>query len=133
MMTLRDLFDAAWDITELDITAREPEGMKFIHRWKYGDHTTETLHMYHERQAGRLSIVEGRINHHGEASRGGAEMGWGVKTKLFPAEILDAPVLHLSMYPLSQGRGTHCMVDVEMQKVTALTHALDQREAEEEE
>lgn len=119
MITLRDLFEVTWTIAELDVTAREPEGMTFIHRWLYGEGITETIHMYHERAEGRLSIIEGRINHHGEATRGGSEIGWGVKEKVLPAEILDAPVTHLSMSLLPQGRGTLCRVDIEMHRLTA--------------
>ena len=119
MITLRDLFAVTWDITELDITAREPETMTYVHRWLYGDGITETIHMYHERKAGKLSIIEGQINHHGEPTRGGSEIGWGVNEKLFPAEIIDAPVTHLLMMPRSRGRGTRCCVDIEMHGLTA--------------
>jgi len=37
MSTLRDLFEVTWDITKLDITAREPETMTYVNRWLYGE------------------------------------------------------------------------------------------------
>ena len=119
MITLRDLFEVTWDITKLDITAREPETTTYVHRWLYGEGITETIHMYHERKAGRLSIIEGRINHHGEPTRSGSEIGWGVNEKLLPAEIIDAPVTHLLMMPRPRGNGTWCCVDIEMHPLTA--------------
>ena len=121
MITLRDIFAVTWDITELWITAREPESMQFIHQWAYGDGIRETTHMYYDRMDGKLTMVNNRINHHGEATRGGAEMGWGVNEKLFPPAILDAPVTHMLMRDRSQGRGTTCSVDVEMHRLTAET------------
>ena len=124
MITLRELFAVSWDITELEITAREPESMKFIHEWIYGEDIHESTHMYYDRMEGKLSIIEGRINYHGEAARGGAETGWGVKEKLFPKEILDAPVTHLSMY--DKGRGKKCRVDIEMHRITAMKYVIDQ-------
>ena len=86
-MTLRELFEVMWAITELHITARDP-GSKYLHRWIYGPDAQqkETIHQYHERMEGKLTIVDGRINAHGESTRGGSEIGWGVKEKLFPAE-----------------------------------------------
>ena len=126
MITLRELFRVTWDITVLQIVAREPDSMEFIHEWIYGEDIHESIHMYHDRMEGKLSIIEGRINHHGEPIRGGAETGWGVKEKLFPAEILDAPVTHLSMSSRSRGQGTSCRVDIEMHRITAMKYVIDQ-------
>ena len=121
MITLRDIFAVTWDITELQITAREPESLRFIHQWIYGEGIRETTHMYYDRLDGKLTLVSKRINHHGEATRGGAEIGWGVNEKLFPAAILDAPVTHMLMSARSQSRGTECSVDIEMHRLTAET------------
>ena len=119
MITLRDLFAVTWNITELDITAREPETMTYVHRWIYGEDIVENIHLYHERRAGRLSIIDAKINHHGEPTRGGSEIGWGVNEKLFPAEIIDAPMTRLLMTPRLRGNGTGCCVDIEMHPLTA--------------
>lgn len=119
MITLRDLFAVTWDITELDITAREPETMTYVHRWLYVEDIYETIYMYHARKAGKLSIINDKINHHGEPTRGGSEIGWGVNEKLLPADIIDAPVTHLLMTPMARGNGTRCCVDIEMHPLTA--------------
>jgi len=79
----------------------------------------ETIHMYHDRKAGKLSIINCKANHHGEPTRGGSEIGWGINEKLFPTEIIDAPVTHLLMTPRSRGNGTWCCVDIEMHPLTA--------------
>ena len=119
MITLRDLFKTTWDITELDIFAREPETMAFVHHWIYGEDIKETTHMYYDRIDGRLSIINGKINDHGELKHGSSEIGWGVKEKLFPDEIIDAPVTHLRMQPMSGPNGVYCSVDIEMHSLTA--------------
>ena len=120
MMTLRDLVETFWTITELNITAREPNGT-FIHEWLYGEDIKESIHMYHERMAGRLSIVEGRINAHGKATRGGSEIGWGLEEKHFPKEMLAAPIRHMSANAKCGNGGHRCSIDIEMQLLTALT------------
>ena len=38
----------------------------------------------------------------------------------FPKNLLYAPITHLSMVPMSQGRGTKVRVDVEMQELIAM-------------
>lgn len=119
-MTLRDLFDVFWTITELSVTAREPDGL-FIHRWEWGEHALdkETLFQYHERKEGKLTLYNAKINAHGDPTRNGAEIGWGVKEKMFRKEMLDAPIRHMSV--TSRG-GTHSLtVDIEMARLTAMT------------
>ena len=120
MLTLRELFKLTWDISELCITARRPEDHRFIHEWMYGEYLYETTHLYHKRRAGELTFNPVKIQHHGEHTRGGSEIGWGVKEKLFPSELLDAPITHLTMWAMSQGRGTKAYVDIEMQELTAM-------------
>lgn len=120
-MTLRELFEVMWAITELHITARDP-GSKYLHRWIYGPDAQqkETIHQYHERMDGKLTIVDGRINAHGESTRGGSEIGWGVKEKLFPAELIDAPIRHLGVMNIHSGE-YKVYADVEMPELTAMT------------
>ena len=120
MMTLKDLVETFWTITELNVTAREPDGT-FIHEWLYGEDINETIHMYHERVAGRLSIIKDRINAHGKATRGGSEMGWGLEEKKFPKEMLAAPITHMSASTKWGSGGHRCSIDIEMQLLTALT------------
>ena len=105
MITLRELFKVMWDITELNVTARDPDDEHFLHEWKYGKDIHETIHMYHDRQAGRLSIVKKDINHHGKPKGNSFEMGWGVREKVFPAQLIDAEITHLMARPLPQNAG----------------------------
>lgn len=118
MIALNELSRVIWNITRLDITARDNEG-KFLHRWIYGEQITETIHMYHERIAGRLTIVEGKINGQGDMTRGGAEIGWGLKTDLIPKQLLTAPVTKLTPVNYKSGR-LELMMDVEMHPLTVM-------------
>lgn len=116
MMTLRDLFDVFWTVTEVSITARKDDG-EFLHQWIYGENINETLHMYHDRMAGKLTLVDGKINAHGDPTRGGSEIGWGVKTKLFPKDLLDAPITHMGVRSYQSGTNS-VSVDVTMHPLT---------------
>lgn len=103
--------------------------MKFIHRWIYGENIHESDHMYHDRKDGLLSIIEQKINHHGDDARGGTEMGWGVKEKIFPKDILDAPITHMSAVNAYEG-GHTIYVDIEMHEMTVAA-ILEQEEEDE--
>lgn len=117
MITLNELFNVTWDITELDITARRPDG-HLLHEWIFGENVVETIHMYHRRLEGELTIRQVKINHHGEDNgRGTSEMGWGVKEELIPKELREAPITHLIMSNRSHGE-TRVSCDVEMQELT---------------
>lgn len=121
MMTLRDLFEVYWTITEVDLTVRDASG-KFLHRWIFeeGVKSRETIHMYHDRTEGKLTLVDEKVNHHGEPSRNGSEMGWGVREDVFAKAMLDAPIRHMGTWSAMSGR-THLNVDVEMQPLTCMT------------
>lgn len=117
MITLDELFNVTWDITRLDVTARTPGG-HLLHEWVFGENVVETVHMYHRRIAGELTIIPVKINHHGEDNgRGVSEMGWGVKEELIPKELRDAPITHLIMTNRPRGE-TGVICDVEMQELT---------------
>lgn len=121
MMTLRDLFGVLWTITEIEITARDPN-THYLHSWAYGPEvlTKESRHQYFDRMEGKLTAVEVKINAHGDETRGGSEIGWGVKEKLFPKELIDAPVTHLGV--MNHHSGEHKIwADVEMSELTAMT------------
>ena len=120
-MTLRDLFEVLWTITEAEITARDPN-TAFMHRWVYGPNVIqkESIHQYHERMEGKRTAVEVKINAHGDETRGGSEIGWGIKEKLFPKELIDAPVTHLGV--MNHHNGEHKIwADVEIPELTAMT------------
>lgn len=111
MITLRDLTNVMYTITHIDITARGPDG-KYLHRWMYGPDIKETRHMYHDRLDGKLTIVDCKLNAHGDSGRGGSEIGWGVKTKLIPGVLLDAPIIVLHVLPTFSSKDTDVRVDV---------------------
>lgn len=121
-MTLRELFEVFWTITEVSVTAREPETQQFIHRWEYGEGITdrESIHQYHDRKAGKLTLVDVKVNAHGDQARGGSEIGWGVKAKHFPTAMLDAPITHMNVSNKHSGT-SHVSVDIEMARLTAMT------------
>ena len=121
MITLRELSNVLWSITELYITARDPNS-GFLHRWIYEPGITdrETIHQYHERRDGKLTLVDKRINAHGGPGRGGSEIGWGLETKLFPKAILDAPVTHMNTMGAHKG-GYRVYLDIEIPELTAMT------------
>lgn len=121
MMTIRELARAFWTITELHITVRDPSS-KFLHRWIYEPGITdrETIHQYHERMEGKLTLVDKQINAHGQPGRKGPEMGWGLNTNLFPNAILDAPITHMGVMN-AHHEGDRVYLDVEMPELTAMT------------
>ena len=117
-MTLREIFEAFWTITEVDVTARDADG-RFIHKWIYGPNIHVSMFRRHEVEDGKLTIVDGKINTHGDPARGGTETGWGVKTKLFPADMLDAPIRYMNV-ACYQGEQHALRVDVEMHQMTVM-------------
>lgn len=123
MITLRDLFKVTWDITELDITAREPDTTQYVHRWIFGEDISKPVHIRYEQEAGRLSIIEKKINAHG-----GGEIAWGVKEKLLPADLIDAPITHLRLTRRCQDNGQTCAVDIELNRLTAAKYIMKQED-----
>ena len=99
-MTLRDLFDVTWTITRVELTARDAE-QRFLHEFWIGeDCDREHLPpgMIREWEKDRLTLCARKINAHGEEIRGRQpEMGWGLKNKAIPDELLDAEIVHLGM------------------------------------
>lgn len=120
MITLNDLFDTTPTIVELHIVARDTD-LKFLHGWYFGEYVSVTSSMEYDQETGRLSINKTKINHHGDATRGGPEIGWGVKEGLIPKALREAPVTRLTMSSLYQRKGTMVSVDVEMHPFTVQT------------
>lgn len=131
MMTLKDLFETFWTITEVRITAREPETGIFIHEWIYGPAIGVSTYMRYDIADGKLTVVDGKINAHGDQTRGGSEIGWGVKEKLFPKKLIEAPITHMSA--TNKWHGGHSIaVDVEMSKLEALALVPEENSEDEE-
>lgn len=118
MVTLRDLIEVFWDITEIDVTARGAGSGKYLHEWKFGKDIDVSTHMRYAIEEGRLTVVDRKINAHGDPTRGGVEMGWGVKPNTIPKEILDATITHMGVGMYNAGSEAHVHVDVEMQPMT---------------
>lgn len=119
MITLRELFEVFWTITRVEVTARKHD-MNYIHRWIYGEDINISSHMLYDCKDGLLSIIDKKINYHGDDGRGGPEMGWGVKEKLFPKELLDARITHMSV--VNHHSGEHTLyVDIVMHELTAMS------------
>ena len=118
MMTLKDLFNVHWNVMELNITGRNPDG-RFIHEWIYGEKIYVSGHMKRRVDEGELTIVEKKINyHHDRKSDGSAEIGWAVKEKELPKALITAPVVHLGFS--SKYEGTLIYADVELSELTAM-------------
>lgn len=120
MMTLRNLFEVMWTVTELEISAYDDNHL--VHKWIYGPEALkkETRHQYQERMDGLLTIVEEKINAHGDPARGGTEIGWGVKLNLIPKAILDAPITHLGVMNHHSGEN-RVYANIELPELTAMT------------
>ena len=131
-MTLREVFEVWWNITEIHITARDST-LKFLHEWIYAENYRNSIHEYHRMQEGRLAIVDQKINAHGDPTRNGAEMGWGVKEKLFPEQILDAKIVHFTP-SVGYSGGDTLYVDIELDPITVeiLRKTIKGRELEQE-
>lgn len=117
MMTLNDLFDVMLNITDISITARDANG-RFLHEWRYADDPAETLRMYHDKLAGRLTIRDVKLNAHGTTKGNGQpEMGWGVRCNLIHKQLREAPVTHLNVVNL---KSMECQVwvDIELPEMT---------------
>lgn len=117
MINLQEVFDVTWDITCAQITARR-EGLSFIHEFIFADPSYfVSQFQWYRVQEGKLSIIPGSINCHGEAVRGVSESGWGFKKGSIPKELMEAPITVISMRERGQ-KGTHIRIDVECNDLT---------------
>lgn len=94
MVILGDLLDILNDVTKLEVWAYDDYRLQ--HKWIFGEGVEETIHQWHERKSGILSIIDRKINFHGDPGRKGTpEMGWGVNKKDIPPALLKTEVLHI--------------------------------------
>lgn len=117
MITLRELFAVTWSITRVHISARD-SNLLLLHEFIFGDSYHLGIGERWDVEQGKLSVIIGKINEHGEPTRGGAEMGWGYKKKSIPDLLMDAPVTHLSMVSRCQSKGYDVYIDVECAPMT---------------
>lgn len=99
MLILRDLLDAAWDVTLLQLDLRKTNG-ELIQHYQIGEGQTEavaTIHQKHDMAIGKLEMIDAKINRHGDVdARGNYENGWGPNFKAIPKDLLDAEVIHFT-------------------------------------
>ena len=123
MVKLGDLLDIIWSVTELHVNAYD--NYRLQHEWIIGEHVEETTYQWRDRQRGILSIMDRKINRHGDQIRknGLCESGWGVNKKNIPQAILDAEVTHMNLfdswYPDKNGK--MLSVSVNMDALTVQT------------
>lgn len=123
MVKLGDLLDIIWSVTELHVNAYD--NYRLQHEWIIGEHVEETTHQWRRRQQGQLSIIDRKINVHGDQLRknGLWETGWGPNKKNIPQAILDAEVTHMNLfdswYPDKNGK--MLSVSVNMDALTVQT------------
>lgn len=117
MILLRDLLDVMFDITEMEITARKPEGER-IHGFYFSEKDFARLSPGTKRsiQYGETTFVQGRINIFGKPKRNGfSETAFSVELKMIPKELLDAEVTHLLDCSLQYGR--HLYVEIALHEL----------------
>jgi len=121
MILLRDLLDVMSDVTEMEITARKPEGER-IHGFYFSekDFTRLSPGTRDCIKDGKTTFVSGRMNVNGRRKKdGSSEMAYGVEFKLIPKELLDGEVTHLLDYSLQYGR--HLYVEIHIQELQCET------------
>lgn len=100
MITLRELFDVTWSITRVELTARSSGDLSLLHQFWLGDQC-DREHLppglVHDWAKDAITLSPRKINEHGEPGRGGPEIGWGLKKRSIPDELLDAEIVHLRM------------------------------------
>lgn len=103
MVILKDLLKVLFDVTKIQLLAYD--NYKLQHTFIFGTDIDETIHQYRDRQLGKLSIIDEKINVHGDVKKSGvAEIGFNVKLDAIPDEILNAEVTHILL-------GSRCICD----------------------
>lgn len=119
MMTLNDLFEVCWNITRAEITARD-KNLQFIHKWIFGQSIDVSMYMRHDVENGKLTIVDTKLNAHGDTNRSGyTEIGWGVKEKVIPKELRESPVIVLQFSNGMRHEEDCIYADVELHPMSA--------------
>lgn len=107
MVTLRDILELTWTVTQLSLDVREPENEKLIISYKIGEGCNEdnaTVHQRHMIANGELIMIDKKINYFGDAGRKGD--GWGSNYNNIPAELLSMQVTHFIQASRGSWRGS---------------------------
>lgn len=95
MVTLRDILELTWTVTELTLDVREPEHDKLIMSYIIGEGCNEdnaTVHQKHRINKGELTMIDAKINWFG--SKGSKGDGWGNIWANIPKDLLEMEVTH---------------------------------------
>lgn len=122
MILLRDLLEVMFDVTEMEITARKPEGSR-IHGFYFSESDFSRLPpgIRDRIRYGETTFIPGRMNVNGRRKKdGSSEMAYGVEFKVIPKELLDGEVSHFIDSSIHYGRHLHVEIHIqELQCETA--------------
>ena len=113
-VTLRDLLPLMWTITKLDVIVRNMGAL--VQEYIISEDATEKLSVHQRLRMddGQLTAIDIKVNSHGDPTRSGAEMGWGVEeNRIQPKGILDMTVTSMQQMPCYGGDGTYLIVNLE--------------------
>lgn len=121
MILLRDLLDVMFDVTEMEITARKPEGSR-IHGFYFSESDFLQLPpgIRNRIRYGETTFIPGRMNVNGRRKKdGSSEMAYGVEFKVIPKELLEGEVSHFLDSSIHYGR--HLYVEIHIQELQCET------------
>lgn len=107
MVTLKDILELTWTVTQLSLDVREPEHERLIQSYVIGDGCNEenaTIHQRHRMAKGELIMLDRKINYYGDKGKKGE--GWGTNFNNVPADLLDMQVIHFRQTSRYDGEGT---------------------------
>lgn len=99
MVTLKEILELTWTVTELDLWVRDPNGY-LIKEYIIGEGCNEesaTVHQKHRINKGELEMIDLKINYFGDKGRNGDS--WGSKFNEIPKELLNLNVTHFRQSP----------------------------------
>lgn len=114
-MTLAEVFNVYWNITEATITARD-SNLQYLHRWEYGKGIVISNTMTRDIDKNRLTIIDTDINYNGRVLRNNIISGWAVDQKKFIPELLEAPIEYMRI--TNYNKGDHLNVDITLDLLT---------------
>lgn len=121
MILLRDLLEVMFDVTEMEVTARKPEGSR-IHGFYFSESDISRLPpgVKNNIRYEKTTFIPGRMNVNGRRKKdGSSEMAYGVEFKVIPKELLDGEVSHFLDRSAHYGR--HLYVEIHIQELQCET------------
>lgn len=121
MIVLKDLLEVMYDITQMEILARNHDGQR-IYSFYFSEHDFAYLPPTSRREVrdGEKMFIQGKINAFGKRRNNGqSEMGYEVNMKAIPKELLDAEVTHILDHSVRHGR--HLNVEIAIHELQCET------------